>query len=336
MKASGALDGLQYQEVAPLLGRDFSDLQLSSIVSDDATIRDLAITASERGVLFFHNQHIPMSDFKILVQKLGDLTGKPATSKLHKHEFASENNAHLGIPESMDPEVYTVSSVYNEKLFDNFLDSSDKKFASRSWHADESFEHVPADYTGFKMIKCPKTGGDTVWASAYAAYERMSEPWQRFAEGLTASHGDPTCADLLTKKSLKYRAEERGSPENVGTELKAVHPVVQTNPVTGWKSLYGLGYQIAFGGINGVTDYENQIMQAYFLRLIADNHDLQIRHKWKPYDVAIWDNRSVFHNITNDFIGERLALRAVSIGNKPYLDPNSTTRSAALRIRNSD
>jgi hypothetical protein len=52
-----------------------------------------------------------MSDFKILVQKLGDLTGKPATSKLHKHEFASENNAHLGIPESMDPEVYTVSSV---------------------------------------------------------------------------------------------------------------------------------------------------------------------------------------------------------------------------------
>jgi hypothetical protein len=44
MKASGALDGLQYQEVAPLLGRDFSDLQLSSIVSDDATIRDLAIT----------------------------------------------------------------------------------------------------------------------------------------------------------------------------------------------------------------------------------------------------------------------------------------------------
>jgi hypothetical protein len=45
------------------------------------------------------------------MQKLGELTGKPATSKLHKHEFASENNYHLGIPESMDPEVYTVSNV---------------------------------------------------------------------------------------------------------------------------------------------------------------------------------------------------------------------------------
>ncbi|KAF7179671.1 hypothetical protein CNMCM7691_008720 [Aspergillus felis] len=333
MRVSGALNGIQYQDVTPLLGRDYPNLQLSSIVSDDAKVRDLAITASERGVLFFHNQCIPVSDFKILMQKLGELTGKPATSKLHKHEFASENNYHLGIPESMDPEVYTVSNVNNDKFFDSFLNPSDMKFASRSWHADESFERVPADYTGFKMIKCPKTGGDTVWASAYAAYERMSAPWQRFAEGLTASHGDSTSADSLNKKGLKFRAEERGSPENVGTELEAVHRVVQTNPVTGWKSLYGLGYQVSFGGINGVTDYENQIMQAYFLRLIADNHDLQIRHKWKPYDVAIWDNRSVFHNVTNDFVGERLALRVVSIGNKPYLDPNSTTRSAALRLR---
>jgi alpha-ketoglutarate-dependent taurine dioxygenase len=117
------------------------------------------------------------------------------------------------------------------------------------------------------------------------------------------------------------------------SQLRRQSPVVQTNPVTGWKSLYGLGHQVAFGGINGVTNYENQIMQGYFLRLITDNHDIQIRHKWKPYDVAIWDNRSVLHNVTNDYVGDRLALRVVSIGNKPYLDPNSTTRSVALRLR---
>lgn len=40
-------------------------------------------------------------------------------------------------------------------------------------------------------------------------------------------------------------------------------PVVQTNPVTGWKALYGLGYQVQFGGINDVTDYESQLIQAY-------------------------------------------------------------------------
>jgi alpha-ketoglutarate-dependent taurine dioxygenase len=222
MQISGALNGLQYQDVTPLLGRDYPNLQLSSIVDDDAKIRDLAITASERGVLFFSNQSIPIADFKILMQKLGELTGKPATSKLHKHEFASENNYHLGIPESMDPEVYTVSNVNNEKFFNRFLDPSDKKFASRGWHSDESFERVPADYTGFKMIKCPETGGDTVWASAYAAYERMSRPWQKFAEGLVACHGDSTCADSLIRQGLKFRTEERGSPENVGTELRAV------------------------------------------------------------------------------------------------------------------
>ncbi|KAL2006250.1 hypothetical protein VTN00DRAFT_9904 [Thermoascus crustaceus] len=330
MKVSGALDGYQFEEVTPLLGREYPDLQLSEIVKDDAKIRDLAITASERGVLLFRNQDINMADFKVLMQKCGELTGKPKTSRLHKDEFASENNTHLGIPEALDPEIYAVSSINNEKIFDNFLDPRDKKFASRGWHSDESFENVPADYTGFKMIKTPKSGGDTVWASAYEAYDRLSEPWQKFAETLTASHGDPTFCSYLESKGLKFRSEERGSPENVGTTLRAVHPVVQTNPVTGWKALYGLGYQVQFGGINDVTDYESQLIQAYFLRIITDNHDLQIRHKWSPNDVAIWDNRSVFHNITSDFVGERLALRAVSIGNKPYIDPNSVSRKTAL------
>ena len=70
------------------------------------------------------------------------------------------------------------------------------------------------------------------------------------------------------------------------------------------------------------------------MRLIVENHDLQVRHRWvNKNDLAIWDNRSVYHAATPDYegLGERLGKRAVSIGEKPYLDPASKSRREALR-----
>lgn len=66
-------------------------------------------------------------------------------------------------------------------------------------------------------------------------------------------------------------------------------PVVRTNPVTGWKSLFGAAHQIAAGRINGVTERESEILKAYFLQLVAENHDLQVRFRWSKNDLAIWD-----------------------------------------------
>jgi alpha-ketoglutarate-dependent taurine dioxygenase len=148
----------------------------------------------------------------------------------------------------------------------------------------------------------------------------------------------------------------RGAPENVGAELKAVHPVVRTNPVTGWKSIFPVGGHVRH--INGLTEEESSKLLSWFLDLVYKNHDLQVRFKWKnPNDigewlralgwlsssrqsnstdraVAIWDNRSVFHTATFDYLdgnyGERFGNRAVGLGERPYLDPNSTSRRAAL------
>jgi alpha-ketoglutarate-dependent taurine dioxygenase len=51
-----------------------------------------------------------------------------------------------------------------------------------------TFEHVPSDYAILKMVVLPETGGDTIWASGYEVYERLSPTWRRFAETLTATH----------------------------------------------------------------------------------------------------------------------------------------------------
>jgi alpha-ketoglutarate-dependent taurine dioxygenase len=152
---------------------------------------------------------------------------------------------------------------------------------------------------------------------------------------------------------FKLYDKPRGAVENVGTELKAVHPVVRTNPVTGWKSIFPVGGHVKH--INGVTDEESAKLLTWFLDLVYRNHDLQVRLKWQnPNDIgmclplatfkhvhlvltkppAIWDNRSVFHTATFDYLdgsyGERFGNRAVGLGERPYLDPNSTSRRAAL------
>lgn len=84
--------------------------------------------------------------------------------------------------------------------------------------------------------------------------------------------------------------------------------MVRTNPVTGWKSLFGAAHQVEAGWINDVTERESEILKAYceptlrttylgtdietlalVLQIITENHDLQVRFRWGKNDLAIWD-----------------------------------------------
>jgi hypothetical protein len=82
LKYSGALDGYKSFDVTNVIGREYPEANLLEILKDDEKIRDLAITVSQRGVVFFRNQDISIEEQKTLGQKLGELTGKPASSKV--------------------------------------------------------------------------------------------------------------------------------------------------------------------------------------------------------------------------------------------------------------
>lgn len=175
-------------------------------------------------------------------------------------------------------------------------------------------------------------GGDTIWASAYEMYDRMSPAYQKLADGLTATHYQPVFSRIMKNTTDPLIIEDRGHPENRGLEFSATHPVVRTNPVTGWKHLFGVGQQIHDGKINGVTDREEEMLKKYFLQLITENHDLQVRFRWAENDVAVWDNRCTFHTATMDYMGERKGIRITSVGEKPYFDPQSLSRLQALHL----
>ena len=71
-----------------------------------------------------------------------------------------------------------------------------------------------------------------LWASGYDVYDRLSKPYQQFLEGLTATYAQPRFNAAADENKFKLYSGERGSPENVGDKLEAIHPVVRTNPVT--------------------------------------------------------------------------------------------------------
>ncbi|KAK2616640.1 hypothetical protein QQS21_000463 [Conoideocrella luteorostrata] len=333
IRASGALNTFESFDVTPTIGREFPKANLVELLNapnSDELIRDLAITISERGVVFFRAQDNLTNELqKELILRLGKLTGRPETSGLHIHPILNSERE-LG---GKDPEISTISSVQHDKFYKKTEPDalSPKKQSSAQWHSDIAFEPVPADYTSLRLVQLPKTGGDTLWASGYEIYDRISEPYQKFLEGLTATFEQPNFRAIAERQGFQIYEKPRGAPENVGRELKAIHPVVRTNPVTGWKSIFPVGGHVSH--INGVTKEESKHLLDWFLDLVYHNHDLQVRFKWQnPNDIAIWDNRSVFHTATFDYEGQgdRFGNRAVGLGEKPYFDAQSTSRRNAL------
>ncbi|KAH6685814.1 hypothetical protein F5X68DRAFT_232794 [Plectosphaerella plurivora] len=333
------LNKFKQEDSTPVIGREFFDANLVddflNAENSDDLLRDLAITISQRGVVFFRAQDNLTDDLqKVLIQRLGQLAGKPAESTLHVHPFTNTTREFA----SADPEISTISSYSRKYLAEKGIKGEPRRGDNRRtgaaiWHSDIQFEPVPADYTSLRLTELPETGGDTLWASGYELYDSFSEAYQKFFEGLTATFQ----GDGFTKQAAahpdKYiiNAGERGHPTNIGKELEAIHPVVRTNPVTGWKSIFAVG---PFPKrINELSERESRELLDRFYRLIVDNHDLQVRFRWRnKNDIAIWDNRSAFHSATNDYdhLGDRVGNRAVGIGEKPYLDPASKSRREAL------
>jgi len=279
-------------------------------------------------VVFFRKQDALDNELqKQLAQRLGELSGKPSTSKLHIHPV-SNSGRRLG---GKDDEISVISSEQRKELYADRFER--KQTAKEGWHSDITFEPVPSDYAILRLTELPKTGGDTLWASGYEVYDRISPSYQKFLETLTATYAQPIFNESAKKNGFELYSAERGAPENTGTDLKAVHPVVRTNPVTGWKSVFAVGHHAK--RINEVSEAESQHLLQWFVQLIVENHDLQVRFKWQnPNDLAIWDNRSVYHTATYDLAkdAKRTGQRAVSLGERPYLDPQSTGRREALGL----
>ena len=197
---------------------------------------------------------------------------------------------------SKDDEISVISSEQAKKLYAECFGSEKRQINKDGWHSDITFEPVPSNYVILRLNELPKIGGDILWAFGYEAYDRLSPAYQKFLEGPTPIYAQPIFNDSAERDGFQLYGAEQGAPENVGTDLKAVHPVVRTNPITGWKSVYAVGHHAK--RINEVTKDESDHILNWFTLLIIDgeyiyqmfrhcasadqclDHDLQVLNRW--------------------------------------------------------
>ncbi|GAA6006222.1 TauD/TfdA dioxygenase family protein [Rhodotorula paludigena] len=325
LQFSGALDRFEREELAVALGDRFApNVRLKELLAlprdqGDPILRDLAILISHRGVVFFQDQHdIVPEDIGHLALRLGELAGKPEDSTLHIHptQELTETGLPLGkIDSQPDKDGRQISFA-------------GKSFTSREWHTDVAFEPRPSLYTILQIHTLPRVGGDTLWSSNYAAYDRLTPTYQKFLEGLTGLNDAERFRIQARENGFKLRTEPRGSPYNAGDAFQASHPLIRTNPVTGLRALY---VNPTFTKqINELSFDESRSVLEYLFRVQIENHENHVKYRWSKYDVAIWDNRVVNHLATFDFAGPRAGDRAVVVGEAPYFDPASISQAEYL------
>ena len=148
---------------------------------------------------------------------------------------------------------------------------------SSSWHTDLVHERQPAGITHLHNDTVPPVGGDTLWASGYSAYEKLSPDFRRFIDGKYAVY----------RSAHAYLDRER--PEEGPKHVERTHPLVRVHPATGWKALWVNRSMTV--RIVGLDKPESDLILNYLHDVYERNVDIQVRVKWTPRTSVLWDNR---------------------------------------------
>jgi taurine dioxygenase len=180
------------------------------------------------------------------------------------------------------------------------------------WHTDHSYDEAPALGSMLYAREVPQTGGDTLFASMYAAYDALSDGLKAMLEGLRACHSS---RHVFGAEAMAQRGDLNGRVGNPELATQdAVHPVVIRHPQTGRKALYvNPGFTLRF---EGWTDEESRPLLDYLFRH-AVRPEFTCRFRWREDSLALWDNRSTWHFAVNDYHCERRLLHRITIQGTP-------------------
>ncbi len=172
------------------------------------------------------------------------------------------------------------------------------------WHTDHSYDELPALGSMLYAREVPLSGGDTLFASMYAAYDALSDGLKQTLSGLRAVHSSRHVFGA-ERPHLKGRI---GNPELATQD--AIHPVVITHPDSGRRALYvNPGFTLRF---DGWTTEELRPLLG-FLYQHAARPEFTCRLRWANGSLAFWDNRSTWHYALNDYQGQRRLMHRITI-----------------------
>lgn len=243
---------------------------------------------------------------KLLLQhQVVFLRGQKVTPAQHRDFAASFGPLHIHpvFPTVPDvPEVIVLDTAKND-LRDNAL-----------WHTDVTFSETPPLGAVLVARKLPPTGGDTLWASASAAYEALSPGMKIYLKNLTALH-DFTRSFPLSRFG-RTEAEREKWFETRNNHPPVEHPVIRVHPETGQKAIFvneGFTTEIV-----GLEHDESQAVLSFLFKHVS-RPEFQVRWVWKEGDVAFWDNRITQHYAVDNYRPHHRIMNRVTImGDKPF------------------
>ena len=274
---------LHIEPVAGALGAEVSGVDLTQPLSDDdiAAIRRAWL---DHGVIFFRDQPLGPGELLDFGRRFGGVVEYPFVKGIEGF-----------------PEVIAVVKLEHERI--NF---------GGVWHSDTTYLECPPMGSMLVAREVPASGGDTLFANMYLAYETLSPGMQRMLlplRGLSSSKK----ADVTRTREDRVRDSARGDAGK--KEYLAEHPVVRTHPETGRKALYvNVAHTTRFVGMS--EEESAPLLEFLFKHQIRP--EFTCRFRWQPGSLAFWDNRCVQHNPINDYHGHRRVMHRITLaGDKP-------------------
>ncbi len=177
------------------------------------------------------------------------------------------------------------------------------------WHVDETFREAPPMATILRAKVVPEVGGDTLFASMSAAYRGLSERMKQHIQGMEALHDFKPWRPLFDQTDkAKLRKLEDDFPN-------PWHPVVRVHPVSGRRVLY-VNRQFCVRIKDLKADESDMLLD--FLYRQASVPEYQLRVKWEPDMLVMWDNRSVQHYAAHDYYPARRTMERMTVkGDRP-------------------
>lgn len=282
---------MRVEKLTTHIGAEISEISLAEAATNDDLFGEIKEALMGRKVLFLRDQQISKAEHVAFAERFGQLETHPVVGS--------------------DPKHPGLVCIYKD------LDSPPEHFEN-AWHCDATWRDKPPMGAVLRCLECPPVGGDTVWADMGKAYEELPEEIKQKIDGLYARHSIEATFGARMPIEKRHGLKEQ-FPD-------AEHPVVRTHPETGEKVLFVNSFTTHFTNFHTAEnvrcgqDYSPGAAQLLnYLIARASIPEYQVRWRWRPNSVAIWDNRCTQHYAVMDYWpAVRKMERAGITGDKPY------------------
>lgn len=273
------------------IGAEVSGIDLAEAARSDALFAEIRAALLEHKVLFLRGQEISRADHVAFASRFGALEDHPVVGS--------------------DPDHPGLVQIYKDE-------SSAPDYYENSWHCDATWRDAPPMGAVLRCVTCPPVGGDTMWANMAQAYADLPDHVKEVIDPLKARHSIEASFGARMSEDQRHALKAR-FPD-------AEHPVVRTHPETGEKILFVNGFTTHFTNYHTAEnvrygqDYSPGAghLLAYLIGRAAIP-EYQVRWRWQPNSVAIWDNRSTQHYAVMDYPPTvRRMERAGIVGDRPF------------------